>query len=89
MPRGNRRTPTPEERMRRWQGFLDACDAAEREKALELLADLRAGVHDHYTSLGIKPYFGADMAVELLVALVDWSQYYHRTCRVRKGVQKQ
>lgn len=88
MSRWLRRPPTPEERQARWQGYLDACDAAERAAALELLADLRAGVHDHYASRGIKPYFGEDMAAELLVALMDWIQMVDRTSQVRKGVQK-
>lgn len=88
MARRYRRSPNREERLARWQQFLDACSEEERARFTELAGELRAGYQAHCEQRGSQHQFGVDSSIELLVALVDWIQFYRRTCRVRKGMKR-
>lgn len=86
MTRRYKRPPSREERLDRWQRFLDSCSDEERTRFAALPERLREGYRARCCEKAVTPHFGADGAAELLVALVDFIQQDHRTFQVRKGV---
>lgn len=71
------------ERLVRWREFLASLPEDERP-AYEMLPDqLREAYRQRCVARGISSPFGVDSSVELLIALVDWTHLYQRTCKVR------